>query len=164
MSNKPYDPIIRLMLYKNVKGQKELFDDPNLQTLTALNLALILQILGVAILVLVDPYIKKENRVRVWVITACISFLLIEPQISANYGDVLYRDNPVLWNTFLSMLGYVIRPVVLVLYINIMGNEWGKKILYGLMLVNLLIHLILILQYIFVLHFYLKDSIFPSLL
>ena len=118
-----------------------MFRDPNLQTTFALNLALILQLLGVSILVVVDPYIKKENRYRFLMIVVCVAVLLIEPQISNNFGDVLYKNHPKFWYTFASVLGYSIRPLVLVLYIRIMGVERGKNILYGLFAVNALIHM-----------------------
>ena len=93
------------------------------------------------ILVAVDPYIKKENRYRFLMIVVCVAFLLIEPQISNSFGDVLYKSHPVFWYTLTSVLGYSIRPLVLVLYIRIMGVERGKKILYGLFAVNALIHM-----------------------
>ena len=117
-----------------------LFNDPDIQTLFALNLALVLQLMGVFILVLVDPYIKRENRYRFFAIIACVAFLLIEPQFSLRFGHKLYKNDPIFWNTLMAILGYSIRPAVLVLYIRIMGSEHGKKILFGILIGNTFIH------------------------
>ncbi len=118
-----------------------MFTDPNVQTLYALALALILQLAGVAILVIVDPYIKQENRYRFLGIVAIVGCLLIEPLISLKYGAFLYRNDPIFWDKLISAAGYILRPVVLVLYISIMGNEWGKKFLYALLGINTAINL-----------------------
>ena len=50
-------------------------EDPNIQTIVALNFALILQLLCVAISVSVDPYVSKDNKRRVFGIILHILFL-----------------------------------------------------------------------------------------
>ena len=114
-------------------------EDPNIQTIVALNFALILQLLCVAILVSVDPYVIKDNKRRVFGIVLHILFLLIEPQISNRYADILYKNDPHFWYTFLSQLGYILRPIVLYLFIRLAGIEWGKKTLNILIGLNTLI-------------------------
>ncbi len=78
------------------------FQDINIQTLFALNLALILQLIYVSQAVLADPYISRDNRHRLYVIVGIMSFLLIEPQIREQYGEILYRSNLFFWNTFFA--------------------------------------------------------------
>lgn len=113
--------------------------DPNLQTIFALNMALLMQLAGVALAVLVDPYIKKDNRNRVYGIVLIVAFLIIEPQITENFGFSLYGKHLVFWLTFLSLLDYILRTIVLYLFIRLSGIEWGLGILYFLMGVNAVI-------------------------
>ena len=113
-----------------------MFEDPNLQTIAALNMALVLQLAGVAIAVMADPYIQKANRYRVYAIALIVGFLLWEPQFSMEYGDVLYRNAPIFWYTLISALGYILRTVVLYLFVRLVGNEKGTKLLHALIVVN----------------------------
>ncbi len=99
-------------------------------------MALVLQLAGVAIAVMADPYIKKANRYRVYAIALIVGFLLWEPQLSMDYGDVLYRNAPVFWSTLISALEYILRTVVLYLFIRLIGNEKGTKILHVILVAN----------------------------
>lgn len=47
--------------------------NPNVQTIIALNMALILQLVGVVTAVLIDPYVKKENRRRAYLIALIVA-------------------------------------------------------------------------------------------
>lgn len=114
-------------------------NDPNTQTLFALNFALLVQLIGVAQAVLIDPYITKDNRKRVYWIIAIVIFLLVEPQITNNYGDVLYKDKIAFWLTLLTAVSYILRSVTLYLFIRLTGNNWGLKILYAILGVNALV-------------------------
>ncbi len=102
-------------------------------------MALIIQLIGVALAVLYDPYIRKENRYRVYAIVIIVGFTLIEPQISSKYGDVLYAGNPRFWNTLLSSTSYILRTVVLYLFIRLTENDKGLKILYAIIGANALL-------------------------
>ncbi|MCR5676147.1 MAG: histidine kinase [Lachnospiraceae bacterium] len=102
----------------------------------ALNLALIMQLAGVALAVAVDPYIRRENRCRVYAIVALVLYLLAEPQISTRFGDLLYRSAPVFWFTLLSALSYIARTLVLALFIRISGLTRGRKVLYMILAGN----------------------------
>ena len=99
-------------------------------------MALVLQLAGVAIAVMADPYIQKANRYRVYAIALIVGFLLWEPQFSMEYGDVLYRNAPIFWYTLISALGYILRTVVLYLFVRLVGNEKGTKLLHALIVVN----------------------------
>ena len=111
-------------------------NDPNTQTILALNLALIMQLMGVAFAVLVDPYIKKANRYRVYAIVAIVLFLLIEPQVTERYMTVVLKGHMALWDTLVSVLSYILRTVVLYLFIRLSGNRRGIKILHVILLIN----------------------------
>ncbi|WP_081677369.1 sensor histidine kinase [Butyrivibrio sp. WCD3002] len=115
---------------------KTYINDPGTQTLIALNMTLIAQLVGVTLAVLLDPYIKKENRFRVFVIEVIIAFLLFEPQFSEDFGDIFYKNNLCFWLTFMTSISYVLRSITLYLFIRLSGNEWGKKFLYGLLAIN----------------------------
>ncbi len=111
-------------------------NDPNTQTVIALNLTIILQLAGVSLAALMDIYISRDNCRRFYAIAALVLFLLIEPQISARWGDVLYASAPIFWNTLLSITSYIVRTVVLYLFVRITGNEWRIKVLYVILAIN----------------------------
>lgn len=113
-----------------------MFEDANIQTIAALNMALVLQLVGVAIAVLADPYIKKANRNRVYAITLIVGFLLWEPQFTMKYGDILYSNAPIFLYTLISAAGYILRTVVLYLFIRLIENEKGFKFLHALLVGN----------------------------
>lgn len=113
-----------------------IFEDVNTQTIFALNLALIMQLICVSQAVLVDPYISKTNRRRLYAVVVIIAYLLIESQVSARYGDVWYRNNPFFWNTLFSAIAYSLRPVVLYLFLLISGIDFGWKVLHAVLVSN----------------------------
>ena len=116
-----------------------MFEVPELQTLGALNLALILQLGGVLIVAAVDPYIKKEKRILVFSVVLIVAYLLAEPQMEAAFGNILFRNDPVFWAILSSAVGYTLRPVVIYLYIRITDNDKGKRILWALLALNTII-------------------------
>ncbi len=114
-------------------------NDPNIQTLIALNFALFMQLVGVGFAVTIDPYIKKESRLRVYGIIAIIVFLIVEPQVSEDYGSILYGDKLAFWLTLLTIMGYVLRTTTIYLFIRLSGNDWGLPILYSILGINAVI-------------------------
>ena len=113
--------------------------DPNTQIIIALNMAIILQLAGIALAVLIDPYSKKETRIRIYHVVIIMLYLLIEPQITEGYGLVLYGSHVAFFNTLFSALSYVLRCAVLYIFIRLTGNTKGDKILWGIMIVNALV-------------------------
>ena len=111
-------------------------NEPNVQTLIALNVALISQLVGVALAVLIDPYITKENRRRVYAIVVIMAFLLTESQTSALYGDVIYGGNIRFWNTLMSAAGYILRTFAMYLFVRLSGANKYLKVLYAILIVN----------------------------
>ena len=119
--------------------EKALFEDSGSQIIAALNLALLLQLGGVLLAAAVDPYISRENRRRVYAIVGIVFFLLVEPQISEDFGSVLFKGAPVFWATLFAATGYILRSVVIYLYILITGNDQGKRILQEIVVLNAIV-------------------------
>lgn len=113
--------------------------NPNVQTIIALNMALILQLVGVVTAVLIDPYVKKENRRRAYLIALIVAYLIIEPQISEPYGRELFGTHVALGFTITSCISYIVRVFVLYLFIRLSGNDWGLKYLFSIVLINTII-------------------------
>ena len=111
-------------------------NDPNGQILLALNFALIMQLLGALLAVAIDPYMKRDNRRRIFFIVMIIFALLIEPQVSNTYGDTLYRNHLAFWNTMLSSVSYILRSVALYLFIKLTGSTRWDKVLNYIILIN----------------------------
>ncbi len=114
-------------------------NDPHTQTIIALNMALILQLIGVATAVLIDPYIKKDNRRRAYMVAVIVAYLIVEPQITEPYGRVIFGNHVAFWFTFFSCLSYIVRVGALYLFIRISGNNWGLKYLFSIVLINTLV-------------------------
>ena len=112
--------------------------DAEIQSIVALDLALFMLLFCVAFAVKVDSYISRTNSRRVYLIVAIVMFLLVEPQISANYGDVLYGSHISFWKTLWTAAGYILRPVILYLFIGLTGNGRLKKIPAAVLIVNAL--------------------------
>ena len=74
---------------------------------------LALQLLGLVLVVLLDPYIGKKQRRLLLLNAALIASLVAENIISDRF--VLYGDVPP-WRTLLAIYAYAIRPLVLLLF------------------------------------------------
>lgn len=93
---------------------------------------LLLLLLGLAFIVLIDPYIRREYRRTMLVIAAlCLTL------IAQNYWDyalAVGRPRPML-RTMVSIYGYAVRPVILILFLYIVrpeGKRWYWWVLAGL--------------------------------
>ena len=73
---------------------------------------LILQLLGLVLVVLLDPYIGKKQRRLLLVSAALIASLIAENIVSDRF--ILYGDVPPA-RTLLAIYGYAVRPLVLLL-------------------------------------------------
>lgn len=100
----------------------------DLSTLAVL-FALLLLLLGLSFTVVIDPYIRREQR-RILLIIAALSLSLI---IEDLWGNALFvsRSHLVLKN-WLAAYGYSVRPVILILYSYIIqpkGKKWPQWVL-----------------------------------
>ena len=93
---------------------------------------LLLLLLGLAFIVLIDPYIRREYRRTMLVIAAlCLTL------IAQNYWDyalAVGQPQPML-RTIVSIYGYAVRPVILILFLYIVQprrKRWYWWVLAGL--------------------------------
>ena len=100
-------------------------------TLAVLFLLLLLP-LGLAFIVLIDPYIRREYRRTMLVIAAlCLTL------IAQNYweNELFVSHSNLALKNFLSAYGYSVRPVILVLFLYILhpeGKKWPQWALVGI--------------------------------
>ena len=84
---------------------------------------LLLLLLGLAFIVGIDPYIRREHR-RTMLIIAALCLTLI----AQNYLDysLAVGEPRLLLRTIVSIYGYAVRPVILILFLYIVQHE-GKR-------------------------------------
>ena len=101
----------------------------SIQTLLA---PLLLMLFGLILAVLADSYIRKDHR-RIMLIIAGLCLSLIVQNLW-EYELVIGRPRPVL-RTVLSVFGYSVRPVILILFLYITqpnGRKWPRWALAGI--------------------------------
>ncbi|MBR3359012.1 MAG: histidine kinase [Solobacterium sp.] len=101
-------------------------------------LLLILQLTGLAFAVKADPYISKQNKGILQIIEVLIFSLLVRD--AAEYMIPVPADYRWL-KTILSIYGYSIRPVILVLFGYIVSKKKSAALSWTLVVINFLIHL-----------------------
>jgi two-component sensor histidine kinase len=103
-----------------------------------LNVAVFLQIIGLFFAVLIDQYISKEQRKTFLIVDALLAVLVIENQV----GEALdFATTPYFIWIFLNILGYVLRPVVIMLFIRIIDDENQQTPLWALVGINAIIYM-----------------------
>ena len=93
---------------------------------------LLLLLLGLTFIVVIDPYIRREHR-RTMLIIAALCLTLIA-QNYWEYALAIGRPRPML-RTIISIYGYAVRPVILILFLDIVqprGKRWYWWVLAGL--------------------------------
>ncbi len=103
----------------------------NFDTLAVL-FPLLFLLLGLAFTVVIDPYIRREHRRAMLVIAALCLTLVVQ-----NYWDyALTVGQPrQMLRTVVSICGYAVRPVILILFLYIVqpaGKRWYWWVLAGL--------------------------------
>ena len=99
---------------------------------------LLLEIVGLLLVVLIDPYIKRSHRRIMLINIALIGSLLVQDLLN-DYLSI-FGDIPPL-RTVVSIYGYAVRPVVLLLFCYFIGEERRTVFLWALTGINALIHL-----------------------
>lgn len=94
----------------------------NISTLAVL-FPLLLLLLGLAFTVVIDPYIRREQR-KIMLIIVALSLSLIGQNLWEN--ALFVRHSNLALKNFLSAYGYSVRPVILILFLCIIRPE-GKK-------------------------------------
>ena len=104
-----------------------------LQTLLAFNAALIIPLIGLVIYVSMDSYIQKENRF-LFVLSALISvILLLQGQAEYFISEGVPDDE---LRTVVSAIGYILRPVLIVVFIRIVRKRNDIIFLATLLVLN----------------------------
>ena len=91
-----------------------------LMQISKLDLALLLQLIGLVLAVLADQYIQTKHR-KLLLFIAALAFGLIVQNHVEYYLDK--EKNDVLFRTIVSIIGYSIRPVLIVLLLETVNTE-----------------------------------------
>ena len=108
----------------------------NISTLAVL-FPLLLLLLGLAFTVVIDPYIRREQR-KIMLIIVALSLSLVGQNLWEN-ALFVSRSNLMLKN-LLSAYGYSIRPVILILFLYIIRPEGKKWFPWTLACINALLY------------------------
>ena len=100
----------------------------SLQTLAALNVAILVQLFGMMFLLIMDPYINKRNKRIMMINAVLILTLVIQQQAGAYFDDNLMNTARIVSGIY----GYSIRPVIIGLFIQIFTKSRSMWILIGL--------------------------------
>ena len=109
----------------------------NMQLLGKLELALLLQLIGLVIVVIADSYLQKKQK-RILLLIALLAFSLL---VRDRWDSVLTERPDRLLRTLLGIYGYGIRPVILVLYLKTLEMNRSRKLLWCLVAANAAIYL-----------------------
>ncbi len=96
-----------------------------LYTIAVLDAALILQLIQMGFAVWADPYISRRERTGLLVIAVLLLILLVQGQTDYMIGEglIFAGGDTALAATVVSVCGYVIRPMVLALFIYLSAPE-----------------------------------------
>ena len=103
-----------------------------------LTIALLLQLIGLTFAVMIDTYLRKEQR-KAMLIIVSLTFLLVA-QNMAEYLMEFYTAEP-FGRTVTAIIGYSIRPIIIVMFFDIIEYKERKRWMWLLVGLNTLIHL-----------------------
>ena len=100
-------------------------------------LFLLLQLLGLFVAVRSDHYLDKKRRMILFIITGLAFGLIIQ-----NYGESLIaQGEPHKYlRTAFAVIGYTIRPLIIVLFCHIVEPKRNYKLCWVLVTVNAVLH------------------------
>lgn len=98
----------------------------------------LLILIGLAVTVSIDPYINRSQRVVLLLIVGLTVCTVIQNGLSYLLEVRIY-DPPA--RTWISIIGYSIRPLILVLFLYLVGFKFKSWLLWTLVLMNWLIHM-----------------------
>ena len=104
---------------------------------------LLIQIVGLTAAVLVDSYISPKNR-KILLINIALLMILIIQNITENMfrkGDPNIYPEVIMLRTHMSVLGYCIRPIVIVMFCHIVCPDRRYRFAWALIGVNTAVHL-----------------------
>ena len=104
---------------------------------------LLIQIVGLTAAVLVDSYISPKNR-KILLINIALLITFIFQNITENMlrkGDLNINPEVIMLRTHMSVLGYCIRPIVIVMFCHIVCPDRRYRFAWALIGVNTAVHL-----------------------
>ena len=93
---------------------------------------IMLQIIGLALAVVIDPYIKKHDRKIMMIIIGLVFSLVVQNYLD-HISDLITMD---VLRTIASVWGYWVRPVILIMFFYILNKERSYKLFWGLIGIN----------------------------
>ena len=113
----------------------------NISTFTVLTLyvALFLQLIGLTIAVCYDSYISKEHRRLMLIVVALVFSLVLQNHADSELSSASF-EQVVFVHTLASMYGYIVRPIIIVLFIRIVDTSFRKGTLWAIAIANALIY------------------------
>ncbi len=98
---------------------------------------LMLQIVGLTLAVIIDPYIKNQDRKIMLIITGLVFSLVIQNYVDY-ISDILNID---FIRTIATFWGYTVRPVILIMFFYILNKDRSFKLFWGLAGINAAVYL-----------------------
>ena len=97
-----------------------------------------LQLIGLTIAVIVDPYIIKKHRIVI-LINCALTLILI----AQNYLDCTFSldDTKVFPRLIVSILGYAIRPLILIMWLYLIRRDQKLIVAWILVILNAIVHM-----------------------
>ena len=99
-----------------------------------------LALITLAFAVCVDPYVSKPTRRTMLVIDAIVLALIADNSIS-NLMEAAWDPAYITLETALAVFGYIMRPVVIVLFIYILWDDPKRRLFWVLIGVNIIVYL-----------------------
>ena len=99
---------------------------------------LLLQLAILTFSVLLDPYIRKQHRRLLLVITALLFSLILQNLLDDYLPSAGASD---FWCTAVSVFGYCVRPIILMLFIQIVDGGKRFRPLWFVIAANTVVHL-----------------------
>ena len=96
-----------------------------------------LQIVGLTLAVIIDPYIKNQDRKIMLIITGLVFSLVIQNYVDY-ISDILNID---FIRTIATFWGYTVRPVILIMFFYILNKDRSFKLFWGLAGINAAVYL-----------------------
>ena len=88
------------------------------QTVIALDIALLIQLFGMIFALIIDPYISKHDK-RIMLISAVLVLTLVLQQ---NIGAYLQESSMTVVKIVTAVYGYSIRPAIICMFILLFGK------------------------------------------
>ena len=110
------------------------------QLTISINVALFLQMIGLLFAIIADRYLSKGQKKLLLTVDLILSALVIQNQLQS-FPDMLSFVPYKFQQIFISICGYILRPVVIMLFIRLLDSENRFRPLWGMVIVNALIYL-----------------------